>query len=783
MLYKYILSIFIFTNILFAQDTNSLYTKEEQQWLKSNPNIKIAYFKVWRDENNKKNFLVDNKYLQMLNTYGGLELSLLDFDTWSGAFSEATKGDLVYGIFLSHSKEREEKYFNYLPPYSLHNIYLAVRQDNQDIKDLADLDGKIVYSNRGAVTNQLIKDTKLDIEILEVKKDIEAINDLGGKSPKGDAIVLFYYNKEVYQKAGIKVAKTLYNKYGQMHIGVSKRHPILHSILKKAHNAIPKNELADLENLSSLLQKKQNLPKLSPNERQYLKLKEEITMCVDPDWEPYEVITKDGEHIGLAADFLDLIGQKIEKDFTLIPTKSWQESLEFAKEGKCEILSFLNQTPKRDTYLDFTPTLYEEGEMIIARDDVTFLRGYESLEGRKVGVVKGFRVDEHLQANYPNIEIVYIKNYDEGIKKVSDGKIFAVIYSHLGAAYSISKLKPNNIKIAGETDLKNQYKVGVIKDNPLLTSILSKAVSSITQQDRNRILSNWISIKFEQSIDYKLLWQILGVVGLVVLFFLYRQHVISKTNKKLTQKLETQYSKLLEKDRMIFQQSKLIAMGEMIENIAHQWRQPLSSVNASIMTIENLANKEGFHSEALEDELLFIEDLTEYMTLTIDNFRGFFSKDDKEECFALATAVEESLNITKKTLENSRIELTLNLDESVKVFGNRSDFVQVVLVLINNAKDALGKDLTSSKKLNITTKKEKDTIILKVLDNGSGIKEELLERIFEPYFTTKHKSQGTGLGLYITKLIIEQKMKGTITAFNKDGGACFQIEFKESGCE
>jgi polar amino acid transport system substrate-binding protein len=772
-------------DIIFSPQTpkKPLYTKEEQEWLKNNPNIRIAYLSIWREVKNSKNYLVDIEYMELLNKYGDLALSVLEFDTWSEAYSQTTKGDLAHGIYLSYTKEREQKHINYLPSHFYTPVYLVVREDNQDIKELSDLDGKRVYSVRDSVTDAIIKDTKLDIEILGVNEDIESINDLGGENPKGDAVFLFYYNKEEFQKKGLKLVKTLYSKYGEMYIGLNKKYPLLYSILKKAHNAIPKNELSNLQNLSYISDKKEKSFNLNRQEQQYLQFKKEITMCVDPDWEPYEVITKDGEHIGLGADFLALISEKIGKEFTLVPTKNWKESLEFAKEGKCEILSFLNSTPQREKFLDFTPTLYEESEVIVARDEVTFLAGFDALAGKKVGIVKGFNTDEYIQSNYPQIELEYIQNHEEGITKVSNGELFATINSLLGTTHLIQKSALSNIKIAGETSLRNYYKIGVIKTEPLLASIFSKAAQTITQKDRNKILSNWVSVKFEHKIDYSFVWKILWFAVAVILFIIYRQYAISRINKNLTQKIEAQYNNLLEKDRMIFQQSKLIAMGEMIENIAHQWRQPLSSINASVMSIDNLANKDGFHSQKLEDELLFIEDLTEYMTLTIDNFRSFFSKDDKEECFSLTTAIEESLNITKKALENNSIDLSLSLDDSLKVFGNRSDFIQVVLILISNAKDVLTKDLTSSKNLNITTKKEKDTIIIIFSDNGGGIKEKLLERIFEPYFTTKHKAHGTGLGLYITKLIVEQKMKGAITVTNKDGGACFRIEFKESSCE
>mgnify|MGYP005843209839 CR=1 FL=1 len=771
-------------NLIFAASpfAESLYTKQELEWLKNNPNIRIAYLSIWRKVNNENNFHVDIEYMEMLNKYGDLALSVLDFDTWNEAYTQAIKGDLVHGIYLSYTKEREQNYFNYLPSYFYTPAYLVVREDDQDIKELRDLDGKKVYSNRGSVTDDIIKETKLDIEILGVKEDIEAINDLGGENPKGDAIVLFYYDKEVFEKAGLKVVKTLYSKYGEMHIGFSKRYPQLHAILTKAHNAIPKNELAKLQNLSYISDKKEKSFSLNRQEQQYLQFKKEITMCVDPDWEPYEVITKDGEYIGLGADFLALISQRIGKNFTLIPTKNWQESLEFAKEGKCEILPFLNSTPKREEFLTFTPTLYEESEVIVARDEVTFLAGFDALEGKKVGIVKGYKTDEYIKNNHPEIEVVYIKNYEEGIKKVSDGKLFATINSLLGTAHLIQKSALSNIKIAGETPLQNSYKIGVIKTEPLLASILSKAAQTITQKDRNKILSNWVSVKFEQKVDYSLVWKILGFVVVMFLFFLHRQYTISKINKDLTQKIEAQYKNLLQKDRMIFQQNKLVSMGEMIENIAHQWRQPLSQVNASVMMLEDIAYDYGVLNEKFERELDDIEKSTLYMSRTIDDFKTFVNEKNNDQLFFIEDALNQCLGIVSKSIEYHGIKIVTDIDKNIKIQGNINEFSQVLMVLLNNAKEAIISSDTKNKgEIKIKASQESRFCNLSICDNGGGIPEDMLEKIFEPYFTTKHKAQGTGLGLYISKMIIEGKMQGKLMVKNSIKGACFitQCEMKD----
>ena len=249
-------------------------------------------------------------------------------------------------------------------------------------------------------------------------------------------------------------------------------------------------------------------------------------------------------------------------------------------------------------------------------------------------------------------------------------------------------------------------------------------------------------------------------------------------NANLEKRVKMEVEKNREKDRLMFQQARLASMGEMIGNIAHQWRQPLSQLNILLYKMK----KESISKQNCGDcEKLYKEgkEIIKKMSRTIDDFRNFFNPNKKKEIFFIKDALEESCSIIKKTLKSENITLKLKYDKNIKIIGFPNEFSQVLINIITNAKDAL-REKDGDKHIKIEThkifdEKLKNCAKISICDNGCGIKEEIFEKIFEPYFTTKHASQGTGIGLYMCKQIVENSMKGKIFAKNQDNGVCFII--------
>jgi len=250
---------------------------------------------------------------------------------------------------------------------------------------------------------------------------------------------------------------------------------------------------------------------------------------------------------------------------------------------------------------------------------------------------------------------------------------------------------------------------------------------------------------------------------------------LKAVNKNLQKIVEDKVKELREKDKALIQQSKMAAMGEMIGAIAHQWRQPLNSLAINIQLLEDIVEDGELSKEFIQEFVEKNMQTIKFMSNTIDDFRNFFRKDKEAVSFDTKEAIEKTLNLQKAQLKNHNILVELDL-ETAYIKGYKNEFMQIILNLISNAKDAI---LAHNKngKITIQSYTKEHNLIIKISDNGGGIKEELKDRIFEPYFTTKEEGKGTGMGLYMVKEIIE-RMNGTISFENNQDGVTFIITLR-----
>ena len=216
------------------------------------------------------------------------------------------------------------------------------------------------------------------------------------------------------------------------------------------------------------------------------------------------------------------------------------------------------------------------------------------------------------------------------------------------------------------------------------------------------------------------------------------------------------------------QQAKMAAMGEMIGNIAHQWRQPLSSITTAASGIKLQKEYNLLTDEILLNSLDNISESAQYLSKTIDDFRDFYNTNKNLVDFSIKETIFKSLKLVKAGLKNKNIQIITEVEE-VTFKGLQNEFIQVFLNIINNAKDELEKLPDDSKRyIFINVYKKDNKIYIKIKDNAKGIRKKIIARIFEPYFTTKHQSQGTGIGLYMSSEIVEKHMKGTLSVKNEE---------------
>ncbi len=275
------------------------------------------------------------------------------------------------------------------------------------------------------------------------------------------------------------------------------------------------------------------------------------------------------------------------------------------------------------------------------------------------------------------------------------------------------------------------------------------------------------------SVEYRLLWSGGGEVAIreqreMVFDESGRPAGMVGTVQDITEQVRLTET-LREKDLLLMQQSRMAAMGEMISYIAHQWRQPLHLMN---LLVQNLGTgaEHGRRAQMVEQ----VMELIQHMSATIDDFRDFFRTDKSEEFFDLREATRKILDFVAADLKMHNIELEFDAEDGLIATGHANEYSHVLLNILNNARDVLLERRIDSPSIYIRLFREGDKKVVVVGDNAGGIPADIRERLFDAYFTTKR--DGTGIGLYISKIIIEKRLKGSLAVRNANGGAEFRIE-------
>jgi signal transduction histidine kinase len=781
--------IFIITLLL-----SNLFSKEPDFKISYDPNY--APFS-YNQEGEPRGLFIDIWKLWAKNN--NYTVQFVDGILWDDALNLVKKKEVDF--FLG-SKKYESWMFESNPFYEIKSSFFTLLENNISIETKKELTigivgndyEKILLEGFPNATIKIYEDYVYSIDALK-SNQIDLIYD--------DRIPIDFYTVQHNFFHLIKPLNNFILKNNVNAITYDEKHA---EIFNNGFVNIPINELLELEkkwiisdNQYYYLNFKQQL-NLTKEEIEFLKNKT-IKTSISSSWEPFAFKSNDEEAQGISSEYWEVIINKLNITNKNIFFHNFSDQIESIKNKNTDLIFSAGETPQRKEYALFSKEYIRFPISIVTKKDENFIENFSSVIDKKIAIGNNFTAHNILKNAYPNMEFILVDSVKKGLDLVSKNKAYAFIDIKPVLFYNIAKYEYTNLKISGNTGLDFSLKFMVRNDYPLLESILNKAISSISLNELNTIITKWNNIQFQTTFNYDLFWKSAIIILLILLAFIYRNRTLKKLNENLkiavdekTQKLneinknleylvDQKSQELLQKENILNHQSKMAAMGEMIENIAHQWRQPLSVISTAA-TGAKLKKQLGLlDDDDFYETMNLINNSSQHLSNTIDDFRNFFNHDKEIVLFDVNIPIEKVLYLIKVKMENRHISIIKNC-EKIFISGLENEFIQVILNIMNNSMDAFENQNTNQKFIFIDIYKENQNVIIKIKDNANGINDDILNRIFEPYFTTKHKSQGTGIGLYMSLEIIKKHMHGNLTVRNetfmhkdiKYTGAQFTIE-------
>ncbi len=484
-------------------------------------------------------------YLKLLADRIGVNLEFYSAH-WYELLNKIQTKDIDALNLVSKNRQRERYLALTKPVLSIQ--YSLISLDPE--LSLSNLNGKILALGKNWSITTAIKAQYPNIKILEVntsKQMLEAVAFGQADAAIDDFQTATYLKKSLFfNQLNIKKIQQGLVQSNVLSLGFRKDLAMFVPIFEKAMASITASESHKLKEKWFDYTKEQTASKsnkeitntlFNSKELSYLKAKKEITYCIDPDWMPLEKLLQ-GKHIGMTADYFNLFKAIIPIPITLVPTGSWSESVNFAKQRRCDIFSLAMPTDERKKYMNFTHAYLDIPLVIATQNKEPFIANITLITDKKIGIVKDYAFGEILKKRYPKMQIVAVKSLQDGLEKVNKGQLFGFVGTLSTVGYTIQKQFTGELKIAGKFDETWQLGIATRNDQPQLNRIFNKAIASINPESQQKILNKWIAVRFEKGMDYQAFFQLIALFVVIASLILYRNYTLEKYNKQL-EKLAT----------------------------------------------------------------------------------------------------------------------------------------------------------------------------------------------------------------------------------------------------
>ncbi|WP_100635647.1 transporter substrate-binding domain-containing diguanylate cyclase [Marinomonas sp. ef1] len=516
-------------------------TKEEKGFIKDNPVVSIGMMPDFTPfsyyiEGEPVGF--EHDLLNLISQKTGLKFEK-HIDKWTTIYNSFKNKEIDMISSISYKKYREP-FTIFTSPYYNIPIMIFVKDNFGEYNGLKSLTGKKVGVLKDVFYIKELEDLgSMNLIFYDSYDDLTKDLVFG----KIDALMQNLPNinhlikKNLYNNIKLASELVLPNTNREdLRFGIQPEKSLLSSILQKSLTSISKREIEELSDkwIGSIKEYPGGHIDLNDAEKAYINT-HTIKYCINPSGLPFEGLNEDGEHVGMSSDYYRLFEQMLSAKFELVKTKNWNQSVEFIQQKKCDMLALGMETPERKKYLNFTSHYLDVPLVVATRVDVPFINQILDLEGEKIGIIKGDAFVKILRGKYPSLKIVEVDDIYDGLDQVKNGQLFAYIDTLASIGYEFQSKYFGELKIAGKISENLRLSIAVRKDDITLLGILQKVVNNITNERHRKIFTKWIPIKYEQDVNYKIVWQIVLAIVIFLALMIYWNRKITKANTLLKQ--------------------------------------------------------------------------------------------------------------------------------------------------------------------------------------------------------------------------------------------------------
>ncbi|MEB4593142.1 transporter substrate-binding domain-containing protein [Candidatus Thiothrix sp. Deng01] len=477
-----------------------------------------------------------------------------------------------------------------------------------------------------------------------------------------------------------------------------------------------------------------------------------LRYCFSPIWQPYDFLDK-GQHKGIFADYLQLMSRRLGIPLEPVISHSWGETLQFARERKCDLIAAAVKTPEREKYLAFTSPYFHATHVLLAKSDQAFIQSIDDIADKKIAVPKDGAIADMLRRDYPETQFVDVASPDELFKAVENGDAYAGVAAF---AHGLQIIQQGlyNLKIIGKLDYDYPISIAVRNDAPELLSIMQRAVDSLTQADHNTINRNWNSVRVVESVDHSLVWKLALAAALILLGSGYWNRKLSRLNTALQRAKE---------EAVRADQAKSLFLA----NMSHEIRTPLNAVMGFGYLLQqteltpqqaDYLHKMQSSSQAL---LGIIDDILDMSKIEAGKLALHAT------AFRLSDVLQQVTSLFEGQARQKGLgfHLSVAAETPACLIGDPQRLAQVLLNLVSNAVKFTNQ---GEIRIGITLSAQvadKVRLQFRVADTGIGVSAEQEQKLFKPFsqvdssFTRRHG--GSGLGLAISQTLA-RLMNGNI---------------------